>query len=57
MQEIVSSISKSKQNHARDYLASEEQRLGVEQIAVAINQMDTVVQQMPLWSISLLFLP
>ncbi|MRE42551.1 methyl-accepting chemotaxis protein, partial [Klebsiella quasipneumoniae] len=26
-------------------LASEEQRLGVEQIAVAINQMDTVVQQ------------
>ncbi len=45
MQEIVSSISKVNKIMQGISLASEEQRLGVEQIAVAINQMDTVVQQ------------
>lgn len=45
MQEIVSSIAKVNKIMQGISLASEEQRVGVEQIAVAINQMDTVVQQ------------
>lgn len=45
MQEIVSSIAKVNKIMQGISLASEEQRVGIEQIAVAINQMDTVVQQ------------
>lgn len=45
MQEIVSSITKVNKIMQGISLASEEQRIGIEQIAVAINQMDTVVQQ------------
>lgn len=45
MQEIVSSITKVNNIMQGISLASEEQRVGIEQIAVAINQMDTVVQQ------------
>lgn len=45
MQEIVTSIAKVNNIMQGISLASEEQRVGIEQIAVAINQMDTVVQQ------------
>ncbi|WP_368876064.1 methyl-accepting chemotaxis protein [Proteus vulgaris] len=45
MQEIVASIAKVNNIMKGISLASEEQRVGIEQIAVAINQMDTVVQQ------------
>lgn len=45
MQEIVSSIAKVNNIMQGISLASEEQKIGIEQIAVAINQMDTVVQQ------------
>lgn len=45
MQEVVSSITKVNKIMQGISLASEEQRMGIEQIAVAITQMDTVVQQ------------
>lgn len=45
MEAMVSSITKVNKIMQGISLASEEQRLGIEQIAVAINQMDTVVQQ------------
>ncbi|OAT33224.1 methyl-accepting chemotaxis protein [Proteus myxofaciens] len=45
MQEVVSSINKVNKIMQGISLASEEQRMGVEQIAVAITQMDSVVQQ------------
>ncbi len=45
MQEIVSSITKVSDIMQGISIASEEQKVGIEQIAVAINQMDSVVQQ------------
>lgn len=45
MQDIVSSITKVSDIMQGISIASEEQKVGIEQIAVAINQMDSVVQQ------------
>ena len=45
MQEIVSSITQVSNIMEGISIASEEQKVGIEQIAVAINQMDSVVQQ------------
>lgn len=45
MEEIVSSITKVSNIMQGISIASEEQKVGIEQIAVAINQMDSVVQQ------------
>ncbi|OAT33223.1 methyl-accepting chemotaxis protein [Proteus myxofaciens] len=45
MQEIVSSISQVSHLMQGISIASEEQKVGIEQVAVAINQMDSVVQQ------------
>ncbi|QAV22566.1 methyl-accepting chemotaxis protein [Proteus hauseri] len=45
MQEIVSSITQVSSLMQGISIASEEQKVGIEQIAVAINQMDSVVQQ------------
>ena len=45
IQEIVTSITKVSDIMQGISIASEEQKVGIEQIAVAINQMDSVVQQ------------
>ncbi|MDM3726444.1 methyl-accepting chemotaxis protein, partial [Proteus mirabilis] len=43
--EIVTSITKVSDIMQGIIIASEEQKVGIEQIAVAINQMDSVVKQ------------